>query len=328
MSLPEPHENASAPTGLRRFGALLFSGVHVALSSFLALAFLPLAPLILPLASARVTRAVRTLAPRPGGAGVAAAVALPLAWLVGSFTSGGTATVLVALVFVLAPAAALHAEPLIPRDRLALLVTAQSGLAALGMLLFAVVTLDADPGVLLARQNDALAKDILAFMRNAGWSEENIGFWAQSFRRQSELVSVAFPGLVLGVLAAYGPFLVYAFERFWAGEPRPIEGFPAFRTPFFLAVAFVPAGAVYALGSESAGIVALNLLIPLAVLFFVRGLAIIRALLDRARLGVVWRALVYLLAFQVSMLVTLGGLLDEFFDFRSRFAKREDGSAS
>ncbi len=328
MSLPEPHENASAPTGLRRFGALLFLGLHVALSSFLALVISPLAPLILPLAAARVTRSVRILAPRPGGAGVVAAFALPMAYLLGAITSGSAATLVVALVFVLAPAAALSAESLIPRDRLALLVSAQAALAALGILLFSLVVLDVDPGLAYAVQNDALTKDSLALMRASGWAEVNIDALQQVFRLQARLVSVAFPGLVVAFLAAYGPLLVYAFERFWAAEPRPVDGFPAFRTPFFLAVAFVPAGAVFALGAESAGMAALNVLVPLAVLFFVRGLAIIRALLDRARLGVVWRALAYLFAFQASPLVTLGGLLDEFLDFRSRFAEREEGPAS
>jgi hypothetical protein len=67
-------------------------------------------------------------------------------------------------------------------------------------------------------------------------------------------------------------------------------------------------------------------LIPLGVLFFLRGLAIIRALLDRGRVGLLIRAPVYVLAVQmpIPVLVAIGGLLDEFLDFRGRFPRREE----
>jgi hypothetical protein len=63
-------------------------------------------------------------------------------------------------------------------------------------------------------------------------------------------------------------------------------------------------------------------------LFFLRGLAIIRALLDRGRTGLVGRALVYMLVFQMPfpLLLALSGLLDEFVDVRTRLEKRGAGN--
>jgi hypothetical protein len=55
-------------------------------------------------------------------------------------------------------------------------------------------------------------------------------------------------------------------------------------------------------------------------------MAIIRALLDRGRVGLLIRAPVYVLAVQmpIPVLVAIGGLLDEFLDFRARFPRREE----
>jgi hypothetical protein len=59
-------------------------------------------------------------------------------------------------------------------------------------------------------------------------------------------------------------------------------------------------------------------------------MAIIRALLDRGRVGLLIRAPVYVLAVQmpIPVLVAIGGLLDEFLDFRGRIPRREDGEES
>jgi hypothetical protein len=92
----------------------------------------------------------------------------------------------------------------------------------------------------------------------------------------------------------------------------------------------VPAGLLAAVGGASLRRPAVDLLLPLGVLFFLRGLAIIRALLDRGRAGLVGRALVYVLVFQMPfpLLLALSGLFDEFVDVRTWLEKRGHGGES
>ena len=120
----------------------------------------------------------------------------------------------------------------------------------------------------------------------------------------------------------HAALVVYGFARATgiAGAEWDDPSFSRFRTPLSAAALFVPAGLLAAVAGPDLRRPAVDLLLPLGVLFFLRGLAIIRALLDRGRAGLIGRALVYALVFQMPFpfLLALGGLFDEFVDVRAR----------
>src|SRR5207244_13206638 len=108
------------------------------------------------------------------------------------------------------------------------------------------------------------------------------------------------PGLVLAGCVAHAALAVYAFGRTPGpgAEEMSEAPFARFSTPVAAAALFVPAGLVAAVGPRPLVPVAVDLLLPLFVLFFLRGLAIIRALLDRGRAGLLGRAIVYTFVLQ------------------------------
>jgi hypothetical protein len=120
----------------------------------------------------------------------------------------------------------------------------------------------------------------------------------------------------------HAALVVYGFAKASgiAGADWEDASFSRFRTPLGAAALFVPAGLLAGLAGGDLRRPAVDILVPLAVLFFLRGLAIIRALLDRGRAGLLGRALVYALVFQMPFpfLLALGGLFDEFVDVRAR----------
>ena len=130
------------------------------------------------------------------------------------------------------------------------------------------------------------------------------------------------PGLVLAAAMGHAALVVYGFARASgiAGAEWSDPSFSRFRTPLAAAALFVPAGLLAAIGGPDLRRPAVDVLLPLTALFFLRGLAIIRALLDRGRAGLIGRALVYALVFQMPFpfLLALGGLFDEFVDVRAR----------
>lgn len=235
------------------------------------------------------------------------------------------------LAFVSLPALGLAAgaTPGRRREELAVLSAALAGIGALGTVLAFTLAEGADPGALLAQRLDAVRPELIDFYRKAGWTEETLAATGAAFDRMREVVAWQLPGLVLGACALHGALLVYAFGRKAGldGAPLVPGSFATFRTPVAAAVAFVPAGALAALTSGLAARAAVTVLVPLGVLFFLRGMAIIRALLDRGRFGLLIRAPVYVLAVQmpIPVLVAIGGLLDEFLDFRGRLSRRDEG---
>jgi hypothetical protein len=199
---------------------------------------------------------------------------------------------------------------------------------ALGAILAVALVEGVDPGVVLALKLDALRPELIEFYRNNGWTEETLAATGAAFDRMRDLVAWQLPGLVLAACAIHAALLVYAFGRRAGLEEAPLEpgSFATFRTPLAAAAAFIPAGALAALADGLAARAAVVILIPLGTLFFLRGMAIIRALLDRGRFGLLIRAPVYVLAVQmpIPVLVAIGGLLDEFLDFRERFSRKEE----
>ncbi len=218
------------------------------------------------------------------------------------------------------------------RDVVLLAVFALTGIGGLAVLLGAAVATGRDPGVALAGRWAALVPEMLANYRASGWGESSVTTVARLFEFGRVLIEEQLPGIVLAVAMIHAALVVYGFARGaglaeadWS-EPS----FSLFRTPLAAAVAFVPAGLLAAVAGAELRRPAVDLLLPLGVLFFLRGLAIIRALLDRGRAGLVGRALVYVLVFQMPfpLLLALSGLLDEFVDVRTRLEKKGAGDGS
>jgi hypothetical protein len=273
----------------------------------------------------------------PAAAFPLAAAVLPFATAFG-LLGGGAGAILAAtaaLAFVALPALGLVAGTRAgrTRDELVLLSAALSGIGSLAVVLALALADGVDPGAMLAGRLDLLRPELLDFYRRAGWTEETLAATGAAFDRLRDLVAWHLPGLVLAGCVLHAALLVYAFGRRSGVDEAPIPPgtFAAFRTPLAAAAAFVPAGLLAALASGLASRAAVTVLIPLGVLFFLRGMAIIRALLDRGRVGLLIRAPVYVLAVQmpIPVLVAIGGLLDEFLDFRGRLSRRDesDGGA-
>ena len=301
------------------------------LSAALAAVLPPAAPYLLPAAAARVARAGREMK-SPAAAFPLAAAVLPFATAFG-LLGGGTGAILAAtcaLAFVALPALGLVAGATAGRRReeLVWLSAALSGVGALGAILAVTLVEGVDPGALLALKLDALRPELIDFYRKAGWTEETLSATGSAFDRMRDLLAWQLPGLVLGGCAIHAALLVYAFGRRAGLDEAPLApgSFATFRTPLAAAAAFIPAGALAAIADGLASRAAITVLIPLGTLFFLRGMAIIRALLDRGRVSLLIRAPVYVLAVQmpIPVLVAIGGLLDEFLDFRGRFPRKEE----
>jgi len=306
------------------------------LSAALAAILPPVAPYLLPAAAARVARAGREMK-SPAAAFPLAAAVLPFATAFG-LLGGGTGALLAAscaLAFVALPALGLVVGGAAGRCReeLVWLTAALAGIGTLAVVLALALADGVDPGATLALKLDAFRPELLDFYRRAGWTEETLAATGSAFDRLRDLVAWQLPGLLLGGCVLHAGLLVYAFGRRAGLDEAPIPPgtFATFRTPLAAAAAFVPAGILAALASGLAARAAVTVLIPLGVLFFLRGMAIIRALLDRGRAGLLIRAPVYVLAVQmpIPVLVAIGGLLDEFLDFRGRLSRKDesDGGA-
>lgn len=301
------------------------------LSAAIAVVLPPAAPYLLPSAAARLARAGREMG-NPAAALPLAAAVLPFATAFGLLGGGGGALLaaFVAVAFVALPALGLVSGATAGRRReeLVWLSAALSGLGSLGAILAFTFAEGTDPGAAFAAGLDALRPELIEFYRKAGWTEETLAATGAAFDRMRDLVVWHLTGLVLSGCVLHAALLVYAFGRRAGLEETPVEpgSFATFRTPFVAAVAFVPAGALAALAGGALSRAAVTVLIPLGVLFFLRGMAIIRALLDRGRAGLLIRAPVYVLAVQmpIPVLVAIGGLLDEFLDFRGRFPRNEE----
>jgi len=264
------------------------------------------------------------------------ALTVPIALLLGALLvpEGAVVAAVLAIALVALPAVALFAAARDGRrrDDVLLVVFAVTGIGGLAALLGMSVATGRDPGVVLASRWAALVPEMLANYRSSGWSESSLATVARLFEFGRVLVEEQLAGLVLAVAVLHAALVVYGFAR-GAGLAEADwseASFSRFRTPLAAAAAFVPAGLLAAVGGAELRRPAVDLLLPLGVLFFLRGLAIIRALLDRGRAGLVGRALVYVLVFQMPfpLLLALSGLLDEFVDVRTRLEKRGPGGES
>jgi hypothetical protein len=264
------------------------------------------------------------------------ALSVPIALLLGALLvpEGALVAAVLAITLVALPAVALFAAARDGRrrDDVLLVVFALTGIGGLAALLGVSVATGRDPGFLLASRWAALVPEMLANYRTSGWSESSLATVARLFEFGRVLVEEQLAGLVLAAAVLHAALVVYGFAR-GAGLAEADwseASFSRFRTPLAAAAAFVPAGLLAGVGGAELRRPAVDLLLPLGVLFFLRGLAIIRALLDRGRAGLVGRALVYVLVFQMPfpLLLALSGLFDEFVDVRTRLEKRGPGGES
>jgi hypothetical protein len=319
---------ARALLGARGAAALapLWAGLSASLSAVLPFVGL----LLLPLGGARLARTARA---QPGTIRplLVCALAVPAAFLISTFALSvgtGLLAAFLAFAFIGLPAAAIAAGARDGRrrDRVMLLVAATSGIGALGGILVAALGTGHDPGWLLSTKLGQATPDILAFYKNAGWSESSIEAVARGMTFTRAAIASYLPGLLLAGCVLHAALVVYAFGGAALPEPELTEvPFSRFSTPLAAAALFVPAGLLAAIGPHGAVPAAVDLLLPLLALFFLRGLAIIRALLDRGRAGFLGRAIVYTFVLQmpIPVLLALGGLFDEFLDVRGRLERRD-----
>jgi hypothetical protein len=295
----------------------------------------PFGLVLAPHAAARLGRAALE-SQRLATGFVLPALSVPIALLLGALLvpEGALVAAVLAITLVALPAVALFAAARDGRrrDDVLLVVFALTGIGGLAALLGVSVATGRDPGFLLASRWAALVPEMLANYRTSGWSESSLATVARLFEFGRVLVEEQLAGLVLAAAVLHAALVVYGFAR-GAGLAEADwseASFSRFRTPLAAAAAFVPAGLLAGVGGAELRRPAVDLLLPLGVLFFLRGLAIIRALLDRGRAGLVGRALVYVLVFQMPfpLLLALSGLFDEFVDVRTRLEKRGSGGES
>jgi hypothetical protein len=309
---------------LRRALRLFLAPVWAGLGAALSVAVPPAGLLLVPVGAARLGRAALS-APTAAEAFAMAALAPVAAFLLGLLLGGGTAVwaaILAAALFAL-PALALLAAARDGRRRgdVVLVVAASAGIGLLSILLGALAA-GTDPGPWLSDRLLEKVPEIVGFYRTAGWDEAAIITATRIFRLAGSMLAGELPGLVLAAAVLFGGAVVYLLGRLWGAEALDLSerSFSRFSTPLWAAAAFVPAGLLAAVGPAGARAAGMDLLLPLLALSFLRGLAIICALLDRWRAGPILRALVYVVVFQMPLpfVLAFGGLLDEFVDVRGR----------
>lgn len=309
-----------------RRAAFLYLGVPAgsALASALSLLLPPAGLFLLPFSAVRSARAL-FLAPGAASAFISAALAVPIAILCGALAapSGLFLVPSLTLAFVTLPALGIWvaAREARRRDEILLVVASLTGVGLLSLHLGISAAEGMDAGTVASRRLGGLLPDLLKAYRDSGLAESTVASLAQGFDLVRRSLETQLPGILLALAVLYAGAVVYLFGggRLRADGKGP-EAFSAFRTSVAATVAFVPLGLVAVISGGEARHAAVDLLLPLAALFFLRGMAIIRFLLDRWRMGLFGRALVWLLVLQmpVPVLVALGGLFDEFFDLRTR----------
>jgi hypothetical protein len=173
----------------------------------------------------------------------------------------------------------------------------------------------------------ALGLKTLDFYKASGFAEGTISSMENLVGYAVRAVTVAGPGIALALGVLYSAFVVYSSVPYALVPSLSVSepAFSQFRLPTPAAILFVGFGVFSTITKGPSRQAALWLLIPLLALFFLQGLAIIRALLDRFSVGSIGRILVFALVLQVPLpaIVVLLGLADEFFDFRERFQRHE-----
>lgn len=323
---PNPERTGFAGIA-RAVAAPVWAGLAAALTTVVPLA----APFLLPVAAARLTRALLEMASAPLALGAAAAVpaaAFVLAAVLSTKISWIAAVVSCAFIALPALGFAAAARDGRRYDRVYLVGACLTGVGVLSLLLGVEVGAGVDAARWLSDRIGAVLPEVLDTYRKGGASEATLEGAAQGLRYVRTAIEAALPGLALAGAVIYAAVVAYPLGNAAGLKTAAVAQpeFPRFSTPLGATVLFVPAGLLLALGGPGERPLALSLLAPLVALFFLRGLAILRALLDRARSGILARALAYgfVTLMPVPLVLALGGLFDEFIDFRARMAKASE----
>ena len=298
------------------------------LSAAATLVFPVVGPILMPLSAARLARLVRNGSEAGGFA--LAALTVPFAMVFGLLAgaAGPVLAPVVAVALAALPALGLSVAARDGRrlDLVSIVVASLVAVGGLAVLAGVGLATGLAPGEVVARRLDVALPELVASYRKAGLVESSLSAMESLFVALTWMVRHQLTGLVLLGAVLYGTLLTYPAGRA-AGVPGwkvTATSFAQYRTPLAAVVLFVAAGLGAGLGAGRARHGAIDILLPLGALFFVRGMAIIRALLDRGGVGLLGRALAWSLVVQMPLpiLVALGGLFDEFFGFRERLFTR------
>ncbi|MGH9443498.1 MAG: DUF2232 domain-containing protein [Thermoanaerobaculia bacterium] len=181
-------------------------------------------------------------------------------------------------------------------------------------------------GAQIGRQFDAYSKTWLDSSRQSGADPDTLKA-LQGALESARAISINYaPGLAVMLwilLAAVAFFLGLRLGR----DGSPGWDFSGFRLPPHLAAAFVVSGAAAALWQGDGRRLALDVLGPLLVLYFLAGLSIIAFFARRWLRTRLFRVALYVLTFCFPFsAATAGlGLFDWYFDVRRRAEKQGDG---
>lgn len=196
--------------------------------------------------------------------------------------------------------------------------------AALGVIL--VLGVHAVVGDPTHAWREYVSQDLLPAMHQAGLDA------ASQHEIKSRLISAA--PILTGMLAAFmtlGWMVALLLARWWQAQLVKPEGFRLefhqLRLGRSAALGTLLVVAVAVLVSGGVGTAALNVLMVLAVLFLMQGLAVIHAVVAHQRSAVGWLIVLYVVLLLVPhsiLLVAAGGIADNWADFRRRIGARQD----
>ncbi len=178
----------------------------------------------------------------------------------------------------------------------------------------------------IEKQFDSYAKTWIDSSRQSGADPETLKSLEKTLDSARDLAAEYAAGLVAMLWILLAAIAFFPGRRM-AGIAPGHEDFSRFRLPPHLAVVFVLSGAAAALWKGSPRTLALDILGPLLVLYFLAGLSIITFFSRRLLRSRLLRASLYVAAFFFPIsAVTAGlGLFDWYFDFRRKAEKQLDG---
>ncbi|HKB70505.1 MAG TPA: DUF2232 domain-containing protein [Thermoanaerobaculia bacterium] len=174
---------------------------------------------------------------------------------------------------------------------------------------------------------DAMTSASIASLRQSGADPEAMKTWQSTAELVRGVIVRYGPGLIAGLWIAVAAAAFYLGRRFALRGPEG-GGFSRLRLPPALAGLFVLAGAAAALFRGDPRRAAVDVLIPVLVLYFLAGLSIIAYFARRwFRTGVL-RAAIYVMVWWLPPLwagTAVLGLFDWYFDLRKRAEKQAIG---
>jgi len=135
----------------------------------------------------------------------------------------------------------------------------------------------------------------------------------------SRFLGKAYPGIAVVACTLMTLLTVWCLARFGVSPSRP--RFSSWRAPEFLVWPLIVAGFLYVLTEGVAGLIAINLLVVLLLVYYLQGLAVVSYMFEKRQLHPFLRSLGYLLALfanPLPLIVAGVGLFDLWINFRER----------